>query len=126
MSNVYTFYLGKELEKILKRSFKDNLDIIKILLKTVEKLLTPTSDTLNIDRTSEEGRDIFKITYPDLDGESQQRIFYYSSHDDYNGQKMFSHNSVFHIFDHILFRFPDILAHLSLHTRIFYYGTEHH
>ncbi|KXU59189.1 hypothetical protein [uncultured Streptococcus sp.] len=94
MSNVYTFYLGKELEKILKRSFKDNLDIIKILLKTVEKLLTPNSDTLNIDRTSEEGRDIFKITYPDLDGESQQRIFYYSSHDDYNGQKMYTIHSV--------------------------------
>lgn len=94
MSDVYTFYLGKELENLLKKPFKDSLGIIKILLKTAENLLTPNSDTLNNKRTSEDQRDIFKITYPKVDGETQQRIFYYNSYDDYNGEKMFTIHSM--------------------------------
>lgn len=94
MSNFYTFYLGKELEKILEKPFKDSLDIIKVLLKTAEKLLTPNSDTINTKRSSENKRDVFKISYPNSVGESQQRIFYYNVHADYEGEKMYTIHSM--------------------------------
>lgn len=93
MSRDYIFYIDRELRALLSKPFRDRKDIILVLLKTVEKLLTPNSDTVRQHRTSEELKDVFKIFHPDSRGENQQRVFYYNAYNDENSVDMYTIHS---------------------------------
>ena len=93
MSKCCTFYIDRELSYLLSKPFRNRKDIILILLKTVEKLLTPNSLTLQQRITTEESRDVFKVFQPDTSGESQQRVFYYNLYEDDSYAEMYTIHS---------------------------------
>lgn len=91
MSRELSFYLGKSLTKFLKKPIRNQLDIIKLSLKTVQEIITPNSDTKEfqsgIGRDQEEG---IRIVYPNHSKEKLQRIFFLNRYPDYQEEDMYT------------------------------------
>lgn len=88
MSKEYMFSLGKELEKKINSSIKDQLDLIKLCLETSRAILTEYSDTKEVYSNEDEG---FRIVYPNRQiGRRMQRIFFYNRYEDVNDKSMFT------------------------------------
>lgn len=80
MSKEYMFSLGKELEKKINSSIKDQLDLIKLCLETSRAIITEWSDTKEVSSNEDEG---FRIVYPNREiGRRMQRIFFYNRYED--------------------------------------------
>lgn len=88
MSKEYMFSLGKELEKKINSSIKDQLDLIKLCLETSRAIITEFSDTKEVSSNEDEG---FRIVYPNREiGRRMQRIFFYNRYEDVNDKSMFT------------------------------------
>lgn len=90
MSKQYTFFIGKSLGITLKNPIRNQCDIIKLLLDTIQNLCTPNSETLTVKRTNEDLRDVFKIVIPNQPNEKIQRIFFYNNYPDYKDKTMYT------------------------------------
>ncbi|WP_192942858.1 hypothetical protein, partial [Streptococcus dysgalactiae] len=90
MSREISFCSGKSLTRFLENPLRTQYDLIKLLLKTVQEIITPNSDTKAIatmDKGTIEG---FRIVSPEIANEKMQRIFFYNRYPDYNGEKMYT------------------------------------
>ena len=52
MSNEYIFYIGTSLKKEVNKPIRNQLDIIILLLKTIQDLITPNSETVTKKKTN--------------------------------------------------------------------------
>lgn len=88
MNKEYMFSLGKELEKKVNSSIKDQLDLIRLCLETSRAILTEYSDTKEVYFEDDEG---FRIVYPNRQiGRKLQRVFFYNRYENVNGKSMFT------------------------------------
>ena len=77
MAKEYSFYLGKSLEKLLKNPIKNQLDLVRLILRTAQEIINPVSDTREIkDEKFVEKDEGFRIVYPDLPKEKLQKNFF--------------------------------------------------
>ncbi|MGQ7344245.1 hypothetical protein ACTGYA_06710 [Streptococcus suis] len=90
MTREYSFKIGRGLENKIKTPIRNQLDIIKILLQTVQEIINPLSDTQVIIESAEIGNIDFRIVFPNKPGETLQRIFYHVNYPDKKGETMYT------------------------------------
>lgn len=91
MAKEYSFYLGKSLEKLLKNPIKNQLDLVRLILRTAQEIINPVSDTREIkDEKFVEKDEGFRIVYPDLPKEKLQRIFFWNKYPDFKALPMYT------------------------------------
>lgn len=91
MSREFSFYLGKSLTRFLKKPIRNQLDIIRLLLETVREIITPNSDTKEIDIKSDNDFDEgFRIVYPERSKQKIQRLFLINKYPDYTEKEMYT------------------------------------
>lgn len=90
MSNEYIFYIGTSLKKEVNKPIRNQLDIIILLLKTIQDLITPNSETVTKKKTNEQFKDVLKIIIPNQSKEKLQRIFFYKTYPDCDIEEMYT------------------------------------
>lgn len=94
MSEIYSYSIGKALRKVLKSPARSQFDLIKLLLETVREILTPNSDTYEINKEYQLETEILKIVFPNKSKERLQRIFYDIKYPDFKGKPMYTIQSI--------------------------------
>lgn len=80
MVKYHIFYIGGALKNVVNKPVRDKYDLLILLLKTIQELLTPNSDTVNVLRISEKEKDVFKII--ESENGKMKRIFYYNKYEE--------------------------------------------